>query len=155
MAQLWRDKLTGESNPLFILSDFSTQPLYQQNLLEEGDKYYIDEDYTLETIPPAVSDGIWIMTANGDAANTQASFITFRVDRIVNVFVAYDANSLVSIPTWLSSNFIDTGLKIETSNGELKLFSQTFTSGSNISLGGNHANGGSGISNYIVIVVEI
>ncbi len=43
---------------------------YKQNILEVGDAYYLDASFTLNAIPPAVANGIWIMTKNSDKNNS-------------------------------------------------------------------------------------
>jgi lysophospholipase L1-like esterase len=150
MAYLWNNSLTGNSTFPFIVE--SLDPLeYKQNLLEEGDKYYIDENYALTDIPAELESGLCIMTANADGISTDSDFLSFNIDRNVSVYVAYDGNASM-LPDWLST-FADTGLQVGTTNGSLNLYSRDYASGL-ISLGGNMAGGGTGPSNYIVIVVE-
>jgi lysophospholipase L1-like esterase len=150
MAYLWNNSLTGNSTFPFIVE--SLDPLkYKQNLLEEGDKYYIDENYVLTDIPAELESGLWIMTANADGISADSDFLSFNIDRNVSVYVAYDGNASM-LPDWLST-FADTGLQVGTTNGSLNLYSRDYASGP-ISLGGNMAGGGTGPSNYIVIVVE-
>jgi hypothetical protein len=45
-------------------------------------------------------------------------------------------------------------LQIDTTSESLELYSKNYASGSTITLGGNRAGGGTGTSNYIVIVKE-
>jgi lysophospholipase L1-like esterase len=150
MAYLWNNSLTGNSTFPFIVE--SLDPLeYKQNLLEEGDNYYIDENYALTDIPAELESGLCIMTANADGISTDSDFLSFNIDRNVSVYVAYDGNASM-LPDWLST-FADTGLQVGTTNGSLNLYSRDYASGL-ISLGGNMAGGGTGPSNYIVIVVE-
>ncbi|MDL1976939.1 MAG: GDSL-type esterase/lipase family protein [Deltaproteobacteria bacterium] len=150
MASLWNNSLTGHSTFPFIVENLD--PLeYKQNLLEEGDKYYIDENYALTDIPAEVESGVWIMTANADGISTDFDFLSFNIDRNVSVYVAYDGNASM-LPDWLST-FADTGLQVGTTNGSLNLYNRDYASGP-ISLGGNMAGGGTGTSNYIIIVVE-
>ena len=150
MASLWNNSLTGNSTFPFIVENLD--PLeYKQNLLEEGDKYYIDENYALTDIPAEVESGVWIMTANADGISIDSDFLSFNIDRNVSVYVGYDGNASM-LPDWLST-FADTGLQVGTTNGSLNLYSRDYASGP-ISLGGNMAGGGTRTSNYIVIVVE-
>lgn len=153
ISHLWADAITGGGTDFFVLKNFSAQPLYQQNLLEVGDTYYIDEAYTVSSIPTELNNGIWIMTADADAGNSDTEFISFDVDRNATVYIAYASSGGVTLPDWLSG-FLETGLQIGTSNGGLDLFSKGYSGGETVSLGGNNSGGGTGTSNYIVVVVE-
>ena len=132
----------------------------KQNLIEIGDTYYIDDESTITEIPPGLGleDGIWIMTPNGDAGATSSAYITFDVDRTVNVYIAYDLDDSTpsaAIPDWLSG-YADTGQQLAVSDpaAQFKLYQRTVGPGQ-ITLGGNMAQGASGADvNYIVIVVE-
>ena len=152
LAQLWRNAVTGSNTDPFILKSLVAPALYQQNLLEEGNSFYVDATGTLENIPAQLASAVWIMTANADAANTDnsAPFITFVVDRAATVYVAYDTGS--ALPGWLSSGFTDTGLQVGTSVGPFKLYSKTFGADEEVDLGANRAGGGTGSMNYFVAV---
>ena len=97
------------------------------------------------------------MTANSDKDNTDNSFLSFTVDRDVDVYIAYDANAAV-IPGWLADDYIDTGLQINTTNTTTpvyNLYRAPFSAGETATIGGNLSGGASGAqSNYFVIVVE-
>jgi len=129
---------------------------YKQNLLTEGDEYFIDRSYTLTSIPGVLTNGIWIMTANNDKFVRLASHISFNVDKQCKVYVAFDSRA-TSLPYWLRDNFILTSYTIEVSDqymDHFNVYEQTFLPGT-VTLGGNLATGSSGVgSNYIVIVVE-
>ena len=154
ISQLWFNNLSGTTgNDPFVLQQFQTPALYQQNLLEEGNVFYIDESYTLEYIPPDIASGIWIMTANSDAANADADYISFYLDRDATVYVAYDGQNDISLPDWLGSSFADTDLDISTTAGDYNVYARAYSSGT-VVLGGNNADGGSGQFNYCVIVVK-
>jgi len=166
VSQLWHDILTGArlpsdpctTIPRFILENLSgstAAPFHKQNLIEEGDQYYIDRTTTITNIPSGfgLENGVWIMTAENDRANSSNNYLSFDVDRNVTVFVAYD-NRAISLPNWLSS-FTDTSVQIENSpsSHNFNVFSNSFTPGT-ITLGGNLAVGANGAqANYIVIVV--
>jgi len=166
ISQLWHDVLTGArlpsdpctTIPRFILenlSDSTTAPFNKQNLIEEGDAYYVDRGITITNIPNGLGleDGVWIMTAESDRTNSSNNYLSFDVDRDVTLFVAYD-NRAISLPNWLSG-FTDTSAQIENSpnSHNFNVFSSNFTSGT-ITLGGNLAAGANGaLANYIVIVV--
>ena len=148
--------------PRFILLNLepsTTAPYMKQNLIEENDTYYIDEDYTITSIPQGLGleDGVWIMTPNADASNSSSSYITFSVDRTVDVYIAYDidSNPAASVPDWMSS-YIDTGVNLPVSDpsAQFQLYRKQFSAG-DITLGGNLATGANLADvNYIVIIVE-
>jgi len=129
---------------------------YKQNLLTEGNEYFIDRSYTLTSIPSVLTDGIWIMTANNDKFVTSADYISFNIDRQCKVYVAFDSRA-TSLPNWLNGNFTPTPYTIGVSDqymNHFNVYEQTFFPGT-VTLGGNLASGSSGVgSNYIVIVVE-
>jgi hypothetical protein len=92
------------------------------------------------------------MTAYGDRFNASADFLSFEVDRNVAVYVAYDSTASV-LPDWLST-FTNTGFQVSTTSGSLRLYRREYDGTSPITLGGNRAGGGTGSSNYLVIVKE-
>ena len=166
LSQLWHDLLTGATQhsdpcplPIFVLenlSDSSSTPYHKQNLIEVGDKYYVDETFTITSIPSGLglNNGIWIMTANSDSSNTDNNYLSFDVDRNITVYVAYDSGAS-SLPNWLGG-FSNTGeqLQVSQSGTSFNLYNNNFTPGT-VTLGGNLATGASGATaNYIVIVVE-
>lgn len=154
MAHLWHNALIpGSPVQLPLVVDDLDRPTYKQNLLEVGDEYYIDAtSFTLSDIPTELDGGTWIMTANADRTNSSLGFLSFRVDRDVTVYAAYDSGAV--LPDWLLTSFADTGLEIGTTNGALHLYGRDYASGSTVELDGNRAGGGTGASNYIVIVAE-
>ncbi len=167
MARLWRDHLTGASlytdpcdPPRFILLNLEPStvwPYMKQNLIEAGDEYYIDEDHTVTGIPPGLGleSGVWVMTPNSQTANQSDTYITFTVDRPVDVYVAYDLDPSGSIPDWMST-YADTGFDLQVSDpsASFSMFEKSFQAGE-ITLGGNMAQGANGADvNYIVVVVE-
>ena len=170
MARLWHNALNGSTRysdpctpPRFILLDLEpsiTDPYIKQNLIEVGDRYYIDETFSVVDFPQGLGleNGIWIMTPNADATNASDDYISFTVDRTVRVYIAYDIddkNPAASVPEWLSG-YTETGLDLQVSDpsAQFNLFVKTFTPG-DIKLGGNLAQGANGAdANYVVIVVE-
>jgi len=164
MAHGWKQIVAPDGTSPFILNGLcvrltgaacdSPSP-YKQNLLELGNTYYTDRSYTLTAIPIEVSQGIWISTANSDKGNSREDYLTFGVDRDVDVYVAFTPTAS-SLPTWMDS-FSATGLSIGVTAGNpaLNLYAKFFASGSVISLGGNVAAGisGGGNNNFVVIVV--
>lgn len=159
MAALWHNILNAGAPVAlpFVLDNLvpsTSAPYVKQNLLEVGDAYYVDTNYTLNAIPPALANGRWIMTANADVGNTSSNYVSFTVDRAVTVYVAYDAQA-ATLPNWMNT-FSNTGLTLGTTDPfspTLKLYSRVYSAGS-ITLGGNSAAGASGSnSNYVAIIV--
>jgi hypothetical protein len=74
----------------------------------------------------------------------------------VTVYVAYDGDAGVTPPTWLTSNYVNTGLTVQSTDPAtptLKVYSRNVAAGP-VSLGGNLGSGASGAdSNYLVVVV--
>ena len=160
MSYLWFNAM-NPSNTLpipFILDGLTpstVSPFLKQNLIEPGDKYYVDETFTLTgNIPAELSGGRWIMTANADKSNNTTNYVSFNVDRPVTMFIAYDAGA-TQLPNWMSG-YSNTGLTLQTTDPlspTLNIYSAYYTAGS-VVLGGNLASGASGAdSNYIAIVV--
>jgi lysophospholipase L1-like esterase len=170
MGDLWANVLKGTTTTPFFLDRLCNRLIspdcsavsptnHKQNLLDADDAYYIDEAYTLSSIPAGLADGIWVVPSNAESTNTSADYIEFTVDRPVRVFVAYDSGAS-SLPNWLdpsSSDFEDSFLEISTTDPlspALHVYSQAFSAGT-VTLGGNMATGATGVdSNYLVIVVE-
>jgi lysophospholipase L1-like esterase len=153
LAQLWSNAITGANDTTFILNNFQSPPLYQQNLLETGNTFYVDENYILENVPAAVARGVWIMTAFGDAEEESASYISFDLNRSATVYVAYDGRSGTVLPSWLGDSYTNTGLNITTTAGSFDLFSRSYTAGTTVALDGNRSDNGNGQLNYFVVVV--
>ena len=178
MAHLWDHYLNGNTSlptrsqlPL-VLEDIcirltsascETPLAYKQNLLEaDGDPYYVDETFSLTSIPAILQDGLWLRPSNADQANTRNDYLTFTVDRNVDVYVAYDPGA-TTLPDWMAG-FTDTTQDLgvtDAGSSTLKLYHKTYVIGvdtpadGTIQLGGNLATGAVGAGrNYVVIVKE-
>ncbi len=153
MAHLWNNVLTNQNIlPLFV--DGLSPNNYKQNLLEEGNTYYVDRDWVLMSIPEVLKDGVWIMTSRSNRTNQSDEYLSFKVDRRVDVYVAYDSSAR-QYPQWLNAYTL-TNLVIRTTDGisDFKVFKRSDVTGK-ISLGGNQAPpADSGTQNYLVILKE-
>jgi K319L-like, PKD domain/Fibronectin type III domain len=121
-----------------------------------GDTYYVDESFTVLSVPAEYRGATWVLTAGGDAGNTSANRLRFTVDRDVVVFVGYDVRA-GSAPDWLTQDFVPTGEGPTTTNAAspFTMWARDFPAGE-IDLGGNAAAGASGASsNYVVLVKAI
>ncbi|MCC6301283.1 MAG: sulfatase-like hydrolase/transferase [Gammaproteobacteria bacterium] len=166
MAHLIYNALTGNSTPPFVASALCLRlsqggacanPLpYKENLMEPGDPYYVDQVYPINgPIPAALAHGRWILTGNLDKNAANSDYLSFNIPAPATLYVAYDANA-VTLPSWLSSGFVDSGSRIYTSNPsapEMKLYRKDNASG-NIVLGGANATANGALANYIAIVVK-
>lgn len=150
MAQLWHNAIVGGGPQPFVLEDIYPLSI-KQNFLEKGNKYYANDKFTLKTIPEVLKGGIWLMTSNSiaDQKNSRQNYLSFSLDRIITLFVAYDSGAK-KIPQWLNS-FTKTNLSISVSNPatpKMRLYRKTINS-DRVSLGGNNAYGK---ANYVVII---
>ncbi|MBN2412625.1 T9SS type A sorting domain-containing protein [candidate division KSB1 bacterium] len=134
---------------LQIVNPLSYKPAY----IQPNDKYYIDRDFYVIDIPEQLQNCLWIRTANEDKTNQNDSFLTFHLDSLAEIYVAYD-NRAISVPDWLSSNFQQTGLTIEVSDqsSPMNVWSKNAEPGI-YTLGGNMADPAAGAnSNYVVLL---
>ena len=170
MAYLWHNVLDSANVlPLpFILDDLvaSTGALLQQNLIETGDQYYIDETYTLSGgIPSILQNGRWIISNDADRGDSSGNYLSFSVDRPVDIYVAYDGGvPASSLPTWMKNLGFSrvAGGTLSTTDPNtptLKLYvlpatavTQNFPSGV-VTLGGNVQGTTGATANYVAIVV--
>ncbi len=159
ITALWHNTLEAAS-PMdlpFVLgaltsSVSSNKP--QQDLIESGDRYRLNTAHVITSFPTEVASGRWIKS-NNNTANASNSYLSFTVDRPVDVYIAYDGGATLR-PNWMSS-YTDTGLNVGTTDPAgptMRLFKRSFLAGA-VNLGGNKAAGSAGSNTtYIAIVVE-
>ena len=140
--------------PHFIQLRFLTSGDYEAMYLREGDPYYLDRDYRVESIPDSLRNALWILTAMRDKDNSDPVFLQFEVDETVSVYVAYDGR-VQTFPTWLTSAFVRTSLAIQVSGpaDSLTLWRRDFAPG-RIALGGNRAEGAEGPRDMYIVLVQ-
>ncbi len=112
--------------------------------IAEGDKRYIDREYTLESVDD-LAGMHYIRTANNDANAEDENFLSFDVSRPVTVYVAYRHGT--DLPSWLSS-WEQTGDEVcgdECSD----VYKEDFDAGT-VTLGGNKPGGAGNM--YVVFV---
>jgi lysophospholipase L1-like esterase len=164
-AQL-RNVITGETELPFVVDDIcvrtvaggacATPTPYKQELLEAGDRPYVDRDYVITgDVPPELSEGRWIKTADADLVRSNSDYLSFTVHTSATVFVALD--SAATAPPWIAANgFTDSELLVETSHPAvpgMTLYARDVPSGT-VTLGGAAAEMTGASANYAVIVVE-
>lgn len=134
--------------PTELMISNLTPSNYQTAYIRVGDRYYIDEDYTIVSIPDTLKGLLWIMTADRDKTSTGEVFLSFQVNLAVEVYVGYDSG-IPTIPKWLDS-WTPTGLSIVDSQGTVfDLFVRSLPQGE-VTLGGNYGTGGGRM--YIVLI---
>ena len=166
MAALWKDAvLSGPVTPpvdpcpppIFVLE--SLDPYlhgHKQNLLEEGDEYYTDEALVLTNIPAELENGIWVMQANADNANTDSDFLNFSVGaQTVTVYIAFDPAG--NPPTSSTHTFSPVTLSkdLTVSDAVVGAFSVVRATGvtGSVSIGGNKSGlAGAAQQGYVVVV---
>ena len=133
---------------------------YKQDYMQIGNPLYIDTTHEVTSIPEILNMGIWIRAAVADSNNSRKDYLSFSVDRDIEIYIAYDS-SATALPEWLNE-FTDTNLEISTTNesaSSLHLYKKVFTYGVDtnvdgvIELGGNMATDSvNSNTNYTVII---
>lgn len=142
--------------PLYAVENLQPQA-YKQNLLEAGDTYFVDEAFTLASVPPELADGVWIMTADADASDASLNFLSMDIGQVpVTVYLAYDSQG--TPPASTSHTFLPVSLSsaLRSSGGTVEEYSLVRASDvtGTVSIGGNRS-GGAPLSRamYLLIVV--
>jgi hypothetical protein len=131
----------------------------QSSAFAVGALQYVDRTYKFASPEPSVLlNQTYIETANGDKAVLpgNSTFMTFTLGQSATVYVAHDDRVLVR-PTWLTANFMDTGLTVmggASTAVPFEVFVNSYPAGAVVTLGSNiPANGNNQNSMYTVIVV--
>jgi hypothetical protein len=120
----------------------------QQNL-NTGVTQYGDRTITLKTVPAALAGARWIRTANDSKAATANPLATFTTNRQATVSVAIDTRA--GRPSWVTSDWTDTGQSLVNSEGTartFRVFEKSFPAGQ-VTVG---PNADSGSSMYTIAV---
>ena len=121
----------------------------RENALQPGAMVYSDRKYTFTKVPPQVQGLTYIQTANDDASQTKANFLSFDINIPATVYVSHDER-IGTKPTWLKE-YEKTDLILETSDTPFRLF-KLDTLGGVVKLGGNVERSSSKASMYQVFV---
>ena len=174
VGHLWHHYLTGGTSlparadlPLvledlcMVNSESTCQLDYKQDYMQVGNALYIDTPayqtaVSKDAVLPAILDGgIWIKPSIAERRNDRDVFLSFNVDRDVDVYVAFESSSI--LPNWLSDgSWVDTGEVVTTTNSDhstMTIYKKSFTAGT-VELGGNRAGGGNSSATYLTIVKE-
>ncbi|MFZ1289758.1 MAG: TIM-barrel domain-containing protein [Melioribacteraceae bacterium] len=92
---------------------------YELSSLCEGNKYYVDRDYTITTMPDKYRNFNMIKTANADKQTSNLNF-HFNLCRSADVYIAYDHR--LTTPLWITTNYINTNEKIYVSDPYMNYF---------------------------------
>ena len=144
---------SGTNNENSIVSNFSVKK-YEKSYLQEGDHYYIDRSYVIQSIPKEIRGFLWIKTANDDRSEKDENFFSFTLNKDSKIFIGYDSRAQ-SVPNWLRDNFNPTNKYIGVSEyaERLKLWEKDCVKGK-ITLGGNIAEGAQGVESMYVILIQ-
>lgn len=108
---------------------------YQVKRLDVGDRYYLDRDYTLASVPSFVENMFWVNTANDDKTDNTEEFLSFTLLRRSVVYIAYDAMA-GSPPEWMN-DWMPMEEQIVDSRGiRFDMYTRSFPEGE-VVLGGN------------------
>ncbi|MFZ5516339.1 MAG: FlgD immunoglobulin-like domain containing protein [Candidatus Zhuqueibacterota bacterium] len=156
-----RNEIVPNSNFIYSLESVTEERVaylnkesYQLAYLNVGDAYYIDRDYTITSIPDAMTGFMWISTANDDRGEKEEGFLSFKLSETSKVYVAYDSRA-ANYPNWLVRDFHRVGKSIGVSEyaKNLDLWEGEFDSGM-VVLGGNMAEGSQGVESMYVVLIE-
>jgi hypothetical protein len=143
--------------PLVTVSAVSTNKPYDTMRARVGLTYWIDRDYKITAISPALEGGTMIRGSNSDKNVAGPVHLTFTLGAPATVYVAYDKRGK-KLPAWLDDGIWQlTDQSLSASGGDaqmspMRVYARRFPAGS-VTLGGNKQPPADGAgSNYIVIV---
>lgn len=163
----WICSVDGQKSDIWSIGIYVTPVIgncllnskFEEKTLAEGETYYTDRDYILNSVPTQYLGMEMIGTPNDERnLTTTSSYMTFKMPEDGAVYIAYDSRA-ISEPDWMNG-FIDTGDIIKTSLSSqpaLKIYSKSYDAGDCINFGANKAQGFTGdtISNYIVFYRKV
>lgn len=112
-----------------------------------GDPIYLDRQYRSTLIPESLQNLNWIMTANDHKELTGDNFLSFRVNKRIMIYIAYD-QSQVTLPNWLST-WEKTTQIIKTDDTDFICFKKEWAPGI-VHLGANYGNNSN--SMYLILL---
>lgn len=135
--------------PLISNLSCSTGRVVTSGILQVGGQFFTDRTFTITGLPSNLDNQALILTPNDDKQAT-GDYLSFTLGIFSEVYVMLDAR-FSSRPGWLST-WTDTGLVVQTSDGDRHCYSKVFPPGP-VHLGGNEAPSNGGYSMYNVVVV--
>ncbi len=110
---------------------------YAFEYLQEGDNYYTDRQYSIQSIPEELKGLVWLKTSYNEFNGSSDSLLAVNIKASGTVYIAY-INPEWYLPGWMSKDFVLTSYKIylsETSS-YFPVYKKEVTPGELI-LGGN------------------
>lgn len=108
------------------------------------------------TVPANVNGRTFIQTAQADSGKGATYSLSFALGQSAAVYVAHDVR--IPLPTWLQSQFLDTGVSVNNNNGTpgstFEIYSNLYPSGTTVQLGSNTQSGTTIGDMYSVIVAQ-
>ncbi|MBN2414434.1 Ig-like domain-containing protein [bacterium] len=108
---------------------------YQVKRLGIGDRYYLDRDYTLASVPSFMENMFWINTANDDKTDDSDTFLSFTLLRSSVIYIAYDAMA-GSTPEWMDDWMPMEDQIVDSRGIRFDVYTRSFPEG-DVVLGGN------------------
>ncbi len=136
---------------------------YQVKKVAVDEKYYVDRDYTIISLPKELEGTTLIMTGNNDKNSQGPGFISFDIDQTAIVYIGHDSRGESAKggvpPEWLSNDFTFVeGWVVEVTDanmGTFNIWKKEMPAG-NVQLGGNADPPAAGQgSMYIVLLVPL
>lgn len=137
----------------------SSYKAYATAYLDEGDRYYTDNDVPrINNIPDSGVEGgfeglVWIKTPTADRKAGSGFTLKFTVDKPIRLYLGYD--SRYTPPSWIRTNFTAVGASIAVSDTPVNhtLYRRDYPAGQ-VTLYGNYGTGSgtTGTRNYILLL---
>ena len=121
--------------------------------LQRGVLAYADgSGETITELPESIAGATLVRTHPKDAGISGADFLSFEINLLANLYVAYDAKS--APPVWLKGGFAKIDGTVTTSKGNrFDVYHRSAPAGP-VTLGGNHAGGDQKASMYQVYLTK-
>ncbi|MFZ5424346.1 MAG: glycoside hydrolase family 113 [Patescibacteria group bacterium] len=143
---------TAETNAAELILNLKPTEYLIKELKTEL-QYYFDRNYEITQYPELLNGTKAVVTRNGDKYNNSETFVSFKTNIQLSIFLAYDARA-TQLPNWLS-NWEKTPMTIQTTDNNFMLLVKNFEANETVNLGGNSATGMVGSqSNYFLILKE-
>ena len=121
---------------------------YKLTTVQEGEPYYVDRDYKIQSIPKELQSAVWLKTANNDKFSTGNNFLEFTINQKADLFVGYDAR-LKPLPNWLAGWDTTRYQIIDEHANTFQIYHMVHDSGQ-VVLGGNYGTDQSNM--YLVLL---
>ncbi len=128
---------------------------YNTTLLETGNMYYSDRDYTITEIPGELDSLLWIVPSNDNADNQTNDYLQLVLLDDADIYIGFDSRAS-SVPNWLSDSFTLTELTLGVSDDANTLNVWKMSSlPDTLILGGNRAAGAVNAKSHYVVLIDV